>query len=136
MKITIKATNIELTPQAEDWARKKIDSLSKFFDKYIECFVEIGTTTKHHRSGPIYRAEADIRIPNKVLRAEATNKNLNVAVNAVKNELQRQIKKYKGKLDAKEKRGGRLAKRVNKATKLTDTPGSVSTSIRRRNEGI
>lgn len=118
MKITVKATDIELTPHLENLVKRKLNSLEKFSDAYIECYAEVGRTTEHHRSGPVYRAEADILLPGKVLRAEAANRSLNIAINNVKDELQRQIKEYKGQPEAKEKRGALFAKKMGRLSRF------------------
>lgn len=116
MRITIKSTNFKLTPSIETWVLEKIGSLEKFIQKLdktgvAECWVEIGKTTRHHQKGPFFRAEADIRVPGFILRAESCEKDLKMSIVRVKDELQRQIKRYKGSQDAKMKRGGRIGKK-------------------------
>lgn len=117
MKISIKATNFSLTPSIDEWVVRKIGSLEKFVERLdekgaVECWVEVGKTTEHHQKGPVFRAEADIRLPGKVLRAEATAEDLRTAVNKLKDELQLQIKEYKEKMAAKLKRGARIGKKM------------------------
>ncbi|HEX9664317.1 MAG TPA: ribosome-associated translation inhibitor RaiA [Patescibacteria group bacterium] len=111
MKITIKGTNIKLTPEIKDYIDQKLNSLDKFVKGILEALVEVGKTSQHHRTGQVFRAEADLRLPGKVLRAEAVAGDLNTAVNQVKDELQRQLKKYKNRQEAKSRRGQRVLKR-------------------------
>ena len=47
--------------------------------------------------GDIYRAEINLRVPGKLLRAEEEAESIHTAINIVKEELERQIKKYRGK---------------------------------------
>ena len=116
MKIIIKTTNIKLNRALENFIEKKINDLEKFskifhkkyFDGYYgkgkpraEAWVEIGKTTSHHRKGPFFRAECQMRLPGKSLRSEALAKDLRQAVVEVKDELQRQLKQYKNKFIAK-----------------------------------
>jgi putative sigma-54 modulation protein len=99
MKIDIKGTNMELTEAIKDYVNEKIGGLEKFFDNIVEAKVEVGKTSNHHQKGDIFRAEANLDVPEKhVLRAEATREDLYMAINEVKDELQRQIKKYKEKM--------------------------------------
>ncbi len=101
MKINIKATNLELTPAITEYINNKIGSVDKFLKRFeeqtnIEIFVEIARTTRHHHKGDVFRAEANMEIPGKVLRADHEDWNIRVAINKVKDKLQREIKKYKG----------------------------------------
>jgi len=96
MKIDIKGTNMELTEAIKDYVNEKIGSLEKFFDGILEARVDIGLTNKHHQKGNIFRAEVNLEVPRKhILRAEAEREDLYMAINEVKDELQRQIKKFK-----------------------------------------
>jgi len=53
--------------------------------------------SKHHRSGRIYYAEVNLKIGGKLLRATCQHEDLRNAIVDVKNELQKQIKKFKDK---------------------------------------
>ena len=129
MKIVIKTKNIELNQALRDWIYKKLEPLEKFEkifreDYYnhffgkgkprVEMWLEIGKTTKHHRKGPFFFAEAQMRFPKKSIRSEAFSKNLRAAITEVKDELQREIKQYKGKREAEYKRGARKFKQETK----------------------
>ena len=99
MQVDIKGTNMELTEAIKDYVQEKIGSLAKYFDGILEARVDIGVTSKHHQKGNIFRAEVNLEVPQKhILRAEAEREDLYVAINEVKEELQRQIKKFKEKM--------------------------------------
>lgn len=99
MQIDIKGTNLELTQSIKDYVEEKIGGLEKFFDQILEARVEVGITTKHHQKGKIFRAEVNLEVPKKyIIRAEAERDDLYMAINEVKDELQRQIKKYKERM--------------------------------------
>lgn len=127
MKIVIRWLNFEKDKKIEDFAKEKIDSLEKFAkdifgEKYwngffgkgkprVEAWVEIGKETRHHKKGPIFYAECQMRFPGKSLRAESKRENLKEAINEVKQEIERQMIKYKEKLfELGEKRIRRLKK--------------------------
>jgi putative sigma-54 modulation protein len=136
MKINIKATNLKLTPSIEDFVEEKIGSLEKFTHGILEAIVEVGKTTNHHKSGPFFRAEADLVLPGKVLRAEAEEKDLYIAITRVKDELQTEVKKYKEKMIARRKRGARTAKRIFKIAEEAQSAGDKDLSRRQINKGI
>ena len=98
MKVTIKATNLKLTPAIKKAIEEKIATLDKFIPRIgasVEAFVEVALETRHHKKGKIYYAEADIKVPGKIIRAEAKEENIYQAINEIKDELQRLLKKYK-----------------------------------------
>lgn len=109
----IKATNFELTKALEDFVEEKIGGLEKFITgKPAEIFVELGKSTRHHISGPFWRAECQISLPGKKsLRAESEQKNLKMAIVEVKNELHSQLNGYKEKTFSKTKRLSRVFKK-------------------------
>lgn len=99
MKVTIKTTNVALTVAIDRYIRASIEKLDKIVHTMgasCEAWVEIGKTTLHHRKGPVWRAELVVRIPRKVVRSEATGKDLYAAINEAKKELYRELVKFRG----------------------------------------
>ncbi len=115
MKIRIKATNIELTPAIKTYVESKIRDLEKplkYLNKNVlKADVEIGKITKQQRKGRVFRAEINLSMPGKLLRAESVQWDLRVAIDEIKQDMEREIRKYKGKQEAKYKRGARKAKK-------------------------
>ena len=122
MKIIIKATNLKLDLKIEEYVKEKIGGVDKLLNSIdknvVEARVEIGKTTKHHQKGDIFRAEVNLSLPGQLLRAEAEEWDLKVAIDQVKNELKREIKKYRGKKETKFKRGARRAKNLIRISPL------------------
>ncbi len=115
MNINIKTTNIELTPAISDYVNKKIESLEKFVgsqkkDAETQVWVEIGKTTKHHEQGDIFRTEVQMRLPHASLRAEAVNEDLYASIDAVRDEVRREMSKTHGKQITKFRNGARRVK--------------------------
>ena len=98
MKIDIVTKNISLDEPLESFVREKIGGLDKLIgnDK-SEARVEIGKPSQHHKSGRIFRAEANIRMGGVLLRASCGHEDLRNAIVDVKDELQEQIRKFKEK---------------------------------------
>lgn len=114
MKVTIKATNLNLTPTIKKAIEEKIATLDKFIphiDTSVEAFVEVAIETRHHKKGKVYYAEANIKVPGKIIRSEAKEENIYRAINTVKDELQLLLKKYKKRQIATRKRTTRALKR-------------------------
>lgn len=124
LKVNIKATNIELDDAIYEYIYEKIGTLDKYIegiDGSVQAWVEVGKPSKHHREGrEEFYAEADIRLPGqgRVIRSEARQWDLRLAIDQVKDELQGELKKYKGKQEAKYKRGARIVKRMLRLSPL------------------
>lgn len=113
MKTTIKATNLELTPEIKKSIEEKIGVLDKLIPHIktpVEAYVEVAIETRHHQKGKIYYAEANIRVLGEVIRAEAKEENIFKAISAVRDELQELLKKYKKKQIARREKAARAVK--------------------------
>ena len=127
MKIVIKTTNLKLNKELSQYIEEKLNPLEKFSkilynEKYydhffskgkprVEAWVEIGKETKHHKKGPFFWAECQMRFPKRTLRSIAESDNIKQAITEVKDELQRELKQYKEKLISKTKRRARVLKK-------------------------
>lgn len=120
MKIEIKVTNFKLTSAIERYAIEKINSLDRFIDENllkqgedsVVAYIELAMTTRHHHKGDIFRAEVDVRLPRKVVRAEAESSDIMAAIDEVKDELALELKKYKEKKESIFKKGSRILKNI------------------------
>lgn len=98
MNIRILGKNLELTKAIKDYVEKNVAKLEKIFDNIIEANVEVGKTTHHHKKGKIFRAEINLKVPRTLLRAEEEAEDLYQAIDLVKEEIERQLRKYKTRL--------------------------------------
>lgn len=116
MKINIKATNIELTPAISEYVNKKISVLEKYIERGREVVaeVEVGRSTKHHKTGDIFRAEAHISGGGLDLYVASEQSDLYAAIDVVKDELSEALTHQKGKREALTRRGARLVKNMIK----------------------
>ena len=114
MKIKLKTTNFSLTPSIRNYLQEKLDTLDKFLPKDESIFadVELAQTTKHHHKGDIFKAEVNLKMPSRLIRAVAEEWDLRVAIDAVKGELQREIKVNKEKHISLYRKGARLLKKL------------------------
>ncbi|MCK4781905.1 ribosome-associated translation inhibitor RaiA [Candidatus Parcubacteria bacterium] len=111
MKINIKATNFKLTPSINEYIGIKIGSLEKFIKASPwEVWVEVGKTTHHHHKGQVFRAEVQLKLPGKGLRVESIKDDIHLAIDEVKDELQRKLKQYQEKQITETKKGARIFK--------------------------
>jgi ribosomal subunit interface protein len=108
MNIIVKTKNFEMTPSLREFVEDRIGSLEKYFDllreaddpslvSEIDAVVEVGKTTLHHRKGDICRAEVLLTFHSNKLRAAKSADDIEKAIVAVRDDLQRQITDFKEK---------------------------------------
>jgi ribosomal subunit interface protein len=122
LNIQIRATNFDLTPAINEYVSKKISSLQKFLDVQndILCEVELGRTTKHHKSGDIFRAEVNMALPGqKQIYAVAEKSDLYTAIDVVRDEAEREIISIKGKRATLFRRGSTKIKELLKRIRIS-----------------
>jgi len=100
MQIIIKSKNLDLTPSIKEYVEMKIGSLNHLLERFeanseIKTEIEIARTTKHHKQGDVFYAEANLHLPKKILRAEHYDSDVRIAVDEIKNKLHIEIMKYK-----------------------------------------
>lgn len=99
MKIDIVAKNLDLTPSLKTYIESKLAAVSRLIKRLDAegvaiVRVELARVT-HHKHGDVFWAAADLRLPKKVLRAEAELDDVRAAIDAVKDILHIEIEKYK-----------------------------------------
>ncbi|MBI2065804.1 MAG: ribosome-associated translation inhibitor RaiA [Candidatus Zambryskibacteria bacterium] len=117
MKINIKATGIELTPAILDYVNKKVSSIDKYLDKNITdvvAQVEVGRSTRHHKTGNIFRAEVHITGGNINLYAVSEEEDLYAAIDLVKDEIIHNAVQSKDKRKTLARKGAEMMKNVMK----------------------
>lgn len=123
MKIIIRAKNLDFTSQLESFVNKKIGALAKFLRVFqhselpvahgkdlFETFVEVERETAHHKKGYVFKAEAKIYVPGRVLFAEKRGDDLLKIIDGVRDELEMEIKRYKTKVIESPRREAKKAK--------------------------
>ena len=117
MKINIKATGIELTVAISSYVQKKIFSIEKYLDKSnvnVVAQVEVGKSTKHHKTGNVFRAEVHIIGDSLDLYAVSEMDNLYAAIDIVKDEIVHNLLQSKGKRQTLARRGAEIMKNMMK----------------------
>lgn len=117
MKINIKGTNMELTPAITSYVEKKVSAIEKYLDKNQKetvAQVEVGKSTKHHKSGEVFKAEVHLSGVGLNLYAVSEQTDLYAAIDLVKDEIARSLVQLKGKHETLSRKGARLVKNMMK----------------------
>jgi len=95
----VKATNIELTQEISNYLDKRLESIEKLIDPNDESAIfdiEVEKLTGQ-QSGEVLRAEINLKIAGKHLRAEATEETLFNAIDKARNDMLTELRRAKSK---------------------------------------
>lgn len=98
MKINIEYDNYGTSTRLVDFVEKRVGKLDKFFDRIVQADVVL----KSNEGKSTKQCVADIRlnVPNETLFASGEENNMEAAVTDAVNALERQLKKYKEKMNS------------------------------------
>ncbi len=94
----IKATGIDLTDAIKDAVLKELSSLDELTARWgesVSADVEVGRTTNHHHKGDVHRAEINLHLPGKTLRAEDVGEDLYAVIKEAVRTMHREVVKEK-----------------------------------------
>lgn len=106
MKISLKSTNLDLTPSLKTYAENKLSNLARLVTKYdsegsADLRVELARTTRHHHKGEVFMAEVNFHLAGQTLRASEESEDIRKAIDSVRQKLHLEIEKFKSKFDPK-----------------------------------
>lgn len=99
MNIQFVGKNVEVTDALKEVTEKKLSKLEKYFQESISGNVTF-STQKNNKT-----IEVTIDIPGTIIRAEETSDDMYASIDKSVDVLERQIRKYKTKLQKKYKEG-------------------------------
>ena len=98
MNFNIRGENIEVTPALRDYAEKKISKLEKYFHDELNATVYVNLKVYNDK-----RTKVEVTIPlsQLTLRAEEVNADMYAGIDLIADKLERQIRKYKTRVNRK-----------------------------------
>ena len=100
MKFIILGKNIEVTPGLRSAVEDKIGKLEKYFNPDTEAHVTLSVEKDRQK------IEVTIPVKGNIIRSEQVSNDMYVSIDLVEEIIERQLKKYKTKLIAKEQSAG------------------------------
>lgn len=117
MHIDIKALGIELTGAIDEYVRKRMVSLEKFTKNDMtnpRIEIEVGKTTEHHKKGDFFTAQATLQCVHGTFHVNTEEADLYAAIDAAKEDLERQLIAKKDRWNTLFRRGARSIKKMLK----------------------
>lgn len=102
MNFNIRGENIEVTGAIREYVEKKISKLERYFDTPPTSDVHVNLSVYNDEQ----RIEVTIPMTNLLLRGEVEHVDLYAAIDLVVDKLERQIRKYKTKINRKSRQQG------------------------------
>ena len=104
MRIKITGRNIELTEGLKAAVEDKLNKLEKYFTPDTDVYVTLSVEKE--------RQKAEVTIPAKgnYIRSEQVSNDMYVSIDLVEEVIERQLRKYKNKLVAKNQEGSNFSK--------------------------
>lgn len=99
----IRGENIEVTQAIRDYAEKKVHKLERYFTDVPEATAHVNLKVYPDKTA---KAEVTIPLSFLVLRAEETTDDLYKSIDFVVDKLERQVRKYKTKINRKSRERG------------------------------
>lgn len=98
IKYNIRGENIEITKAIREYVEKRLDKIENYFSDYNDILANVNLKVYRDKKAKI---EVTIILPKLTLRAEDINKDLYAGIDKVLEKLERQIHKYKTKINRK-----------------------------------
>jgi len=109
--INYKFNDIEEAQDLTDLVEQKLSSLEKFFhNKGVMLCEVVFNKVAPQQNGQIHRLEVSLTIDGTTYRAEATEESFEKAIDEVKSELDKELRRSKDKQVTLDKQAGREAK--------------------------
>lgn len=103
LKFNIRGENVEVTESIRDYVIKRISKLEKFFEDNVKANAHVNLKVYPNKT---FKVEVTIPLPYLTLRAEETSSDMYGSIDLVTDKLERQIRKYKTKVNRKSREKG------------------------------
>lgn len=103
LKFNIRGENVDLTDAIRNYVTKRISKLEKFLEDNVEATAHVNLKVYPNRT---YKVEVTIPLPYLTLRAEETSNDMYASIDLVTDKLERQIRKYKTRINRKSREKG------------------------------
>lgn len=104
MKFIIVGRNLEVTPGLRSAVEDKIGKLAKYFNPDTEVHVTLSVEKERQK------IEVTIPVKGNIIRSEQSSTDMYVSIDLVEEVIERQLRKYKNKLIARQQGGGNFQK--------------------------
>ncbi|KXH79740.1 ribosome-associated translation inhibitor RaiA [Sporosarcina sp. HYO08] len=117
LDFNIRGENIEVTPAIREHVEKKVQKLERYFTEGANATANVNLKVYNDRQTKV---EVTIPMKNLTLRAEERHEDMYAAVDLIVDKLERQIRKYKTRVNRKFREREGVANFFNSVSKSDD----------------
>ncbi|MEF9941694.1 MAG: ribosome-associated translation inhibitor RaiA [Lachnospiraceae bacterium] len=99
MNFIISGKNIEVTPSLKETIKQKLGKLERYFTPETEIIITLSVEKERQK------IEVTIPVKGTIIRSEQVSNDMYVSIDLVEEVIERQLRKYKNKLVAKQQSG-------------------------------
>lgn len=103
LQFNVRGENIEVTEAIRGYVEKRLSKLNKYFEDSTQAAAHVNLKVYPDKTAKV---EVTIPLPYLVLRAEETSPDLYASIDLVTDKLERQIRKFKTKINRKSRERG------------------------------
>ena len=119
MKFIIIGKNIDVTPGLREAVESKLGKLGRYFTPNTEIHVTLSVQKGHQK------IEVTIPVKGGLVRSEQESSDMYVSIDLVEEVIERQLRKYKNKLVAREQEGGNFKQEFFDAEDNIEDDGEI-----------
>ena len=119
MKFIIIGKNIDVTPGLREAVESKLGKLGRYFTPNTEIHVTLSVQKGHQK------IEVTIPVKGGLVRSEQESSDMYVSIDLVEEVIERQLRKYKNKLVAREQEGGKFKQEFFDAEDNIEDDGEI-----------
>lgn len=129
MKFIIIGKNIDVTPGLREAVESKLGKLGRYFTPNTEIHVTLSVQKGHQK------IEVTIPVKGGLVRSEQESSDMYVSIDLVEEVIERQLRKYKNKLVAREQEGGNFKQEFFDAEDNIEDDGEIKI-VRTKNSDL
>ncbi len=119
MKFIIIGKNIDVTPGLREAVESKLGKLERYFTPNTEIHVTLSVQKGHQK------IEVTIPVKGGMVRSEQESSDMYVSIDLVEEVIERQLRKYKNKLVAREQDGGNFKQEFFESEDTVEDDGEI-----------
>ena len=101
MAITVRGKNLDITPSLKEYVEKRVKKVTKYFDKTGDITVILSVEKGRHQTGNFHHVEVTVPVNGLLIRGEERTADMYASIDQVMDKIEKQIGKYKTKLEKK-----------------------------------